>query len=216
MDNTNIKSEIYGFIKGFQQKKRAFLCALPLAVYVLYRLWYRFIHHRIGLRVNKLVLGIVCAVFLVSLVIIIMNMVDMLQLRSRIFRMDERELKVLEDDFRFGNAYLDRDVIVGRRYIIAKGSMRLFSFDELQSVFDDIRETQSVFGMIISGSNDVVKTKIIKADYKDSHKGHDLFNCRRMCAVEVHRLYSSCVGQTNGYEQIEAIEKDIFAKLNGG
>ena len=63
--------------------------------------------------------------------------------------------------------------------------------------------------MILHGADDVVKTKIIKAEYKGKNFLHD----RRICEIEVHKNYLSDIGQTNGYEQVSAIEKEIREKI---
>ena len=123
--------------------------------------------------------------------------------------MNDSESRLLEEDFRFGKSYLDGDIIIGRRYIIARKSMRLVSFDEISGVYNDIRETQSVFKMILSGANDVVKTKIIKVEYPNRSFIHD----RRICSIEVHKNYMSWEGSSDGYDQLEKIQNEISEKI---
>ncbi len=206
--NESLKKEIYAYIKGFQKAKPALLFAIPMILYVFHRLFQRFVRLRRGLPMNKFIFVAVSLLFGVSLVIIIMNISDGVRLRKRLGEIAKGpEAKLLEEDFRFGTVYLNRDLIVGRKYIISKGSARLFSFDELRGVFDDIRDTYNVFTMILSGANDVVKDKGFLHD-------------RRICSVEVHKKYLSDVGETTGYEQLAAIESEIRSKIaafdNGG
>lgn len=200
------KKEIYRFIKGVRRKGLIIKLSLPLAVYILYRLWYRFIHHRIGLRINKAVLTILLLVFAAALVLIIINIIDMIRLRRDLSKIPENELC---NDFKLGRRFLDGDVVIGERFIFSKGSSRLFVISDMSGVFDDIRETYNIVTMILAGSDDIVKTKIIKAEYR----GKSFIYDRRICAVKVHNIYMSDVGQTNGYEQIEAIKNEISGKL---
>ncbi len=206
----DLEKELFSFIKGAQKAKPAFIFALPMIVYILHRLFQRFVRLRRGLPFNRLVLAFVILTFCVTLVIMIRNIADILRLKKRLGKiMQSSEAVVIEQDYRFGTVYLDRNVILGRKYIISKGSSRLFSYDELSGVFDDIRDTYNVVSMILHGADDVVKTKIIKAEYKGKNFLHD----RRICEIEVHKNYLSDIGQTNGYEQLSAIEKEIREKI---
>ena len=208
--NNNEKREIYRFIKGIQKKKPAVIFALPMIFYTLHRLFQRFVRLRRGLPFNRLILAVVLLTFSVTLVIIIKNIADRVRLRKRLNKiMNSPDASTLTDDFRFGTVYLDRGLLLGKRYIISRGSSRLFSYDELSGVFDDIRDTYNVFTMLLSGANDVVKMKIIKAEYKGKSFIHD----RRICEIEVHKSYLSDIGSTDGYAQLAAIESEIRQKI---
>ncbi len=209
--NDNFQHQIYSYICGVQNKKVIIICALPLSIYIAFRFILKTVFHKTGVPVNKWALVPLCVIFLVSVVFIVKNIADRVRLRARINEIcSGTDRKILEDDMQYGNAYLDRNLIIGRKYIIARGSSRLFSFDELSGVFDDIRDTYNIFTMILSGADDIVKTKIIKAEYDGKSFIHD----RRICEIQVHKSYSSSVGNTNGYEQLKAIEADLWQKIN--
>lgn len=209
--NDSLKHEVYSYIRGVQNKKIIIVCALPISIYFVYRIILKTVFHKSGIPMSKLALVPMCIVFLVSVIFIVKNISDRVRLRARINEIcSGNERKILEEDMRYGNAYLDRNLIIGRKYIISKGSSRLFSFDELSGVFDDIRDTYNIFTMILSGADDIVKTKIIKAEYNGKSFIHD----RRICEIQVHKSYSSSVGNTNGYEQLKAIEDDLWQKIN--
>ena len=72
----DLEKELFSFIKGAQKAKPAFIFALPMIVYVLHRLFQRFVRLRRGLPFNRLVLAFVILTFCVTLVIMIRNIAD--------------------------------------------------------------------------------------------------------------------------------------------
>ena len=81
----------------------------------------------------------------------------------------------------------------------------------LDDLSDDIRDTYNIVTMVLAGADDVVKTKIIKAEFKGKSFIHD----RRICSVDVHRKYSSCIGETDGYTQLAEIQRELWNKIKG-
>ncbi len=205
----NVKRELFRYIRGIQKKKFIILFSVPMLLYRLFRFWRIADHGKILFFINKLVLLICCVLVIAAVVLVIYNIVELIRLKSTLSKLSDSETKLLEEDFRFGTFYLDKGIVIGSRYVISKGSMRLFSLGEISGVYDDIRETQGVFRMLVSGANDVVKTKIIKAEYPNRSFIHD----RRICAIEVHKNYDSSHGTSNGYDQLERIEAEIREKI---
>ena len=201
------KRDIYKFISGVRWKGHIIRLSLPLAVYVLYRFWYRFIHNRIGLRMNRLVVTVVCLLFAAALVLIVLNIIDRFKLKKALKDIPE---STLIGDFKAGQRFLNGSVVVGERYIFSNGSSRLFEIETLSGVYDDIREIYNVVTMVMSGADDIVKKKVVKAEYY----GKGFLYDRRICAVSVHDTYDSDIGTTKGYEQMEALEALIKEKIN--
>ncbi len=206
----SLTKEVYSYIKGVRFKRSMFLLSLPMILYAVRRIMVRYVFHREGVPINKLVFIPVCVLFCASLALVFLNVSDTIRLKKALSEIEKNGgLKTLEDDFRYGTVYLNKELIVGKRYIISKGSVRLFGFDELSGIFDDIRDTYNVFTMMLSGADDIVKTKIIKAEYKGKSFIHD----RRICEIEVHKNYLSDIGETTGYDQLKAIEEEIWARI---
>ena len=201
-----MKREIYKFIRGFRRTKPIFLLSLPMIIYAVHR----YFHH--VKPMNKIIFVPICILFIISAALFIRNIAETARLKARLDKIySTEEYKILESDYQSGSMYLDRNLIIGRKYIFSKHSARLFSFDELSGVFDDIRDTYNVLTMAIAGADDIVKTKIIKAEYKNKNFLHD----RRICEIEVHKTYLSDVGETNGYEQLCLAEEEMRNKING-
>ena len=200
-----MKKEIYKFICGFCRIKLIVLLSLPMIFYAVHRY-----HHHIR-PMSKIIFVSVCILFVISAALLIKNIYDIICLKVRINKIySTEEYQILERDFHGGSMYLDRNLIIGQKYIISRHSARLFSFDELSGVFDDIRDTYNILTMALSGADDIVKTKIIKVEYKNKNFLHD----RRICEIEVHNTYLSDIGETSGYEQLRLAEEEIRLKIN--
>lgn len=198
------RKELYRFIRGVRKPKFIVSLSLPSALYIVLKL--------LGISVKISIINVVILIFCVmtfipALALIVMNIADRVKLRRDLENVPE---EVLTADLKLGRRFLGGDVVVGERYIFARGSSRLFAVAEISDVFDDIREVYNIFTMLLSGSDDIVKTKIIKAEFYNKSFLHD----RRICAVKVHKQYDSDIGITSGYDQLAAIENEIRERMS--